>query len=309
MRDFERSTPDEAVHRFAWDGFSFPMPNDWNMADYRLDPKKGSTARFDDDASARLEVEWIRASKPAIREAFLRHYTGMASELEKQKTRIEPLDGLPPQWSGKMYVMPDKRLLATAFGVLQNTAGLQMILRVHFHAASLREPPRLLRGIIAGFQVHARGRIPWEVFDAAFELGAEWRLGGTSFKAGLKHFLFVRSARRLGIWFCSLADIALRGKSPEAWASDFLGTVKRLEGRRFVPETGGRIRAARRMKYPFGHAEEIARWCFKYQARCIHDPLHNRLVLAVLQHRSERDSGWADFVVPGLNTQGQSFFG
>lgn len=310
MLGSERPAVETNVHRFAWDGFSFPLPAEWDLADYRLDPK-GSSARFEDDTAVRLDLEWVRCPMAAGREAFLRRYALMAAELEKAaEARTEPIQGLPEDWTAKLHAMPDKRLLATAYGSPVSASGLQVFLRAHFDAASRREPSRLLRMVAEGFQVHDRGRIPWAVFDVSFELDASWRLVGTAFQAGRKRFTFVRRARRLELWFCSLADLALRGRSLGEWAADMLGTMKSFEARRFIPASNGRLQAVRRgWLYPFGHAEEIARWCFRYQARCLHDRERNRLVLAVLQYRVERDLDDVDLVVPGFDLHAQSFFG
>lgn len=298
----------EGMHRFAWDGFSFLLPADWNMAGYRLDPKR-STVFFEDDIAVRLEMEWVRSPRNAGRDAFLRRYAQMSAELEKSGARAQPIDGLPGVWAGKLHVMPDKRLLSTAYGTLPAAEELQVFLRLHFDSASLREPPRLLRRITETFQVHESETRPWEVFDVAFEIGARWRLVETAFQAGLKLFVLTWRARRLWIWFCSLADHALRGRAPEEWAAAHLRTVKALEACRFLPEANGRLRAVRRRRYPLGHVEEISRWCFHYRARCVHEQEQNRLVLSVLQYRQHTDIAAARLAVQGLGCQGQSFFG
>lgn len=94
------------------------------MAGYQLDPKR-STVFFEDDVAVRFEMEWVRSPRNAGREAFLRRYAQMSAELEKSGARAQPIDGLPKTWAGKLHAMPDKRLLATAYGILSGAEDLQ----------------------------------------------------------------------------------------------------------------------------------------------------------------------------------------
>lgn len=308
MSQHDRIFTEQQNHCFAWDGFSFPLPADWNLSEYRLDPK-GSSARFEDDTSVRLEIEWVRCQRSVARDAFLRRYAAMTADLNKADARTEPITNLPDAWTGRLHAMPDRRLLLTAYAALPGASGLQIFFRTHYDAASRREPPRLIRQIAEGFRTHDETRRPWTVFDVSFELGQRWRLVETAFQAGRKHFMFVYKARRIAIWFCSLADLALRGQTPASWAVDFLKSVKIFESQRFSEKPDGFLLVQRRMQYPLGHFEEIARWCFKYRARVVHDTTKNRLILAVFQYRLERDSADADLRIHGMHDQDQSFFG
>jgi len=112
----------------------------------------------------------------------------------------------------------------------------------------------------------------------------------TSFQAGRQLMIFEWRRRRLLLWFFSLADLLLKNRMPEDWCAEFLNGFKGIQGPAFrAGAEPGVLSVRRRRRYPLGHGEEIARWCFRYQARCVPLAAQNQLVLWVFQHRAVTD--------------------
>ena len=102
--------------------------------------------------------------------------------------------------------------------------------------------------------------------------------------------IFEWHRRRLHLWCFSLAELILKNKSMKTWCVDFLNAFKRIQGPKFSANIQqGVILARRSQRYPLGHSEEIARWCFRYQAHCVNLAVNNQIVLWVFQFRKDTD--------------------
>lgn len=273
--------------RFAWDGFSFQVPCDWNLSDYSF---RGRTAtlKMEDDETLRLEMEWARMKKSVDHSILQNRCESLAAKLAEAGAQSAPIGALPEGWAATLFSMPDGRRLLTAYRLLPGCPFL-CIFQLHFPSASLREPPRLIRIIASSFQLHEEENIPWKFYDISLRINRKFRLTGTSLLAGQKLLTFEWRLRRLYVWFFSLADMILRQKKMEEWCADFLNRFKGIQGPRFVPGDQGGIHARFSPRYPFGQFEEIGRWCFRYHARCRHIAEKNHIVLFVFNHRKLDD--------------------
>ncbi len=279
--------PERHTQRFAWDGLSFDVPADWNLSDY-AQRSDLSWVRFQDDTALRLEVEWRRTRLPMDVLRIRRQYAAPSEALVKEGANLSIADGLPAGWSAYLYSMPDGRRLLTAFW-LSSDALCFVFFKLHFAAASRREPLRMIRALAAGFRVHAGATIPWAAYDFGFRLNREFRLTYTSFQAGRKMMAFEWRRRRFFIWYFSLPDLFLKDRAPEPWCAEFLNGFKAIRGVRFEPGAPGQVRARYTWRRPFGHGEAVARGCFRYDARCRLLPDRRQLVLTVYQHRRPAD--------------------
>ncbi len=282
---FDSSALPDGFHRFAWDGFSMEVPDDWNLSDYRMD-RRMCSVRMEDDTSVRLDLDYLRSPRPIDADAVLKRCAGMTGALDKAGAHTTPLADMPEGWSAWLHAMPDKRILATAF---RPGRGLAVFMRIHFEAASRRECERLVRRVASGFAEQGGGVALWSVYDGAIELSPDYRLAETSFQAGRKCMVFHWHLRRLFFWFFSLADVALRDKALEAWCAEFLNKHKDLQGRRFEPDAPGRLRAVRLKRHVLGHMDEIGRLCFRYRIECRRVPAKNQILLALFHHRGAGD--------------------
>lgn len=279
---------DDATHRFAWDGFSFRTPLDWNLSEYSI-RRDASWVRMEDDNTVRLEMEWTRSRRPLDMDRIRKRFAVISKSLTQAGAATQPVEDLPTAWSAFLYSMPDGRRLLVAFRFVPDS-GFFCFFKLHFESASLREPPRVIRLIARTFQLHAQDVIPWELFNIGFQLNREFRLLATSFQAGRQLMIFEWRRRKLHLWFFSLADLILKDKSMEAWCVDYLNGFKGIQGPKFgAGDQPGVILARRSRRYPLGHGEEIARWCFRYQTRCVNLIEKNQIVLWVFQFRKNTD--------------------
>lgn len=295
---------DDSTRTFAWDGFSFQTPNDWNLSEYSM-RRDVSWIRMEDDIAVRLEMEWTRSRRPLDVERIRKRLAVVAKSLTSVGADTSPVDDLPKGWSAFLYSLSDGRHLLAAFRLIPDS-GFFCLFKLHFESASRREPLRLVRLITATFRIHEAMTIPWKVFDVGFQLNREFRLIATSFQAGRQLMIFEWRLRKLHLWFFSLADLILKGKSTKVWCVDFLDGFKGFPGAKFqTGDQSGVILARRRGYYPLGHIEEIVCWCFRYQARCMHLIEKNQIALWVFQYRAERDLTRLDLDIETFNTKSE----
>ncbi len=279
--------PKTQTHRFAWAGFSFDVPFDWNLSGYSLQGNS-SSLQMEDDNALRLEMEWIKPEKPIDRTELQKRCSKVAEEMEDAGAEISAIGALPEDWNATMYSMPDGRHLLTAYRLVAESTFF-CLLKLHFPAASRREPPRLLRLIASSFRLHEESLVPWKFYDVSFEIDRAFKLVNTSFQAGRKMMTFEWRLRRFFIWFFSLADTILKQKPMEEWCADFVNSFKGIRGPTFVASGKGEIRSRLSYRYPFGHPEELVRGCLRYHARCLHIPEKNHIVLYVFNYRKQSD--------------------
>ena len=276
-----------ATRRFAWDGFSFEVPEDWNLSVYRFE-RGVSSLRMEDDASICLEMEWMRPARPMDIAAIRKRYAKSAHELNTLAERTVALEGLPEGWACVQHQMPGKRSLIVAYWPAPRSRFF-CVLRLHFGAIGPRKPARVARVLAESFQLHENGLVPWECFDVALRVSRRFRLVHTALEAGRKLLVFEWRLRRLYLWQFSLADLLLKGRDVAAWAVEFLEQQKGIHGVKFAADPHGGITCRRDRRYPIGHFEEIGRWCFRYQAECRHRPERNTVELLLYHYRSEAD--------------------
>ncbi len=276
------------TRRFAWDGFSFKVPADWNLSHYSF-RRSVSSLQMEDDNALRLEMEWVRPEKTIDRKELQKRCAKAAGEMEEAGAEASAMGALPEGWTAAMYSMPDGKHLLTAYRLVPESMFFCLI-KLHFPAASRREPPRMARMIASDFQLHENGPVPWEIYDISLQMNREFRLVNTSLQAGRKMLAFEWRLRRFYIWFFSLADTILKTKPMEDWCAEFINGFKGIRGPIFIPgEKKGELRSRFSFRYPFGHFEELFRGCLRYHARCLHMPEKNHIILYVFNYRKQED--------------------
>jgi len=275
------------TRRLAWDRLSFLVPRHWDLARYAFH-KKSTEIELEDDYSVRLRAEWCFPRKQPDLEVVRKRYLKAAERVSAEATASRVLDGLPAAWTAHLYDMPDRHKLLVAFAPLPNP-GAFAFFRVYFAPEDRELPQTVLNLLTKSMTSHGNDPVPWEVYDIKLTLPGDYKLITTVFQAGSKMFMFQSRLRRLFLWQVSLANIALRDCSPAEWAADTLNACKLIKGRRFVPNADGEVAARRSRWHPFGHADEIARWCYRYKVRCEHDAEANVLYLWCLNCRNDAD--------------------
>ncbi len=273
------------TQRFAWDGFSFAVPSDWNLSLYHPG-RRSSRIEMEDDYSRRLELEWTRLAGSLHPEDVQRRYAKAARKLTEAAKTTRAVD-LPPGWTAHVYTMAGGQSLVTAYYLAGKA--LFAFFTLHFDKSHTDDPASVLRAIADTFQSHAAGAIPWTCYDLNFELSSDFKLVDTSLMAGRKSMVFQWRLRRFHIWSISLANIALKNKALPAWAAEFLNQADGVQGRRFVANADGSVSARRKAYLLFGHAEELRRMCFRYEAGFRHVEAHNQIVVWVYRYRFQAD--------------------
>lgn len=274
------------LREFAWDGLAFRVPHDWHLSNYAFGPRE-SSLRMQDATSVRLEAEWTRTHR-ADAATILKRYRKKAGAWESIADETSGIERLPAHWTGFVYRMPEQRVLLVAF-YLHPSGSIAVLLRLHFENTGKHKALGVFRGIAESFTWRERGTIPWTVYDMQWLVPREFRLVETAFEAGRKFMCFEWRLRRLLVWRFSLAHLALRDRSLDAWAAEVLNSSKLLKGPRFVPDGRGGLDARRNRRHGLRHYEEIGRWCFRYRVLVAHDPHADAIKLAVYQHRTRRD--------------------
>ncbi len=279
--------PPPAARTFAWDGVSFLVPGGWHLAGYSFG-KNVTRVQLEDDYALRLEAEWTRPRRPPDLRKVESRFSRASKRLVRAAKRTDRLDDVLPGGPAFLYTMPDGAKLLTAF-LSASESTLSCFLRIHFQPDD-RETPRAVLSLIAtGFRAHVGATVPWSLYDISIELPSDFRLVSTSLQAGRKLLVFQWRLRRFYIWHFSLANILLRDRTLEEWAAEFLNSFKGIRGPTFIPGANGTVLARRRWPYVVGHFEEIGRWCFRYQAKCVHDPKRNRVILWAYNYRRPED--------------------
>jgi len=279
-----RSQP--KTRRIAWDGVSFDVPETWDLAGYEF-ARRVTRLELEDDFSVRLQAEWVHLRRRPEIGAVRRRYLKAAERLARNASGTEQLDGLPEGWTAFLYTMPERRRLAIGFAMLPATETFAFF-QLHFGSEDGDSPGQVLHILAESLRRHQRGLVPWIAYDMDIELPAIFRLDRSSFQAGLKMLAFRCGFRKLHIWQASLADMALSRQTKEQWAVQVLNSSRLFRGVRFVVD-GDHVKACRSRLRPFGHYDEIGRWCFHYFIRCDHDHENNRLFLWVFNCRGKGD--------------------
>ena len=286
----------DAYHIFAWQGFSCEIPADWNLAGHTV-AGGVSQARFHDDFSLRLDLEWMEARRPIDADVIRRRYDKIAASMGRAGARAEKIDLMPQGWSAGLYTMPNGMRLAAAFRLAPNSPFFWLA-RIYFEQAGEHEARRIVRRIADSFKLHQEGLAQWAVYDVAFHLRQEFRLEATSFHAGRKLLVFEWRRRRLYLLFFSLADLLCKDQPMERWCAAYLNNFKALSGVTFTEGRSGELLPSHRWWKLWGNLEPLARGCLRYSAWCRLIPEKNQIFLGVLNYRRPDDLA---FLAHGLD--------
>lgn len=281
------AAPNPALHRFSWDGLSIEIPTDWNLAHYRFS-RSGSQVRLEDDESLRLQMDWIHTRRPVSSNTLEQRVARQSRAVAAAAIKSIPVPNMPAAWSARLHTLPDGRHLAIASRLSRNQCTvvvLQLLAEREPEPATMRR----LRAVTASFVHHEGTTIPWRVYDVAFDLPRQWWLIDTAFAAGSKRFLFQLRLRRLHIWQCAVASIALRGRTPAQFAVDLLRTHRPLRNHRFIALDQHRLALDPRRRWPILPADDLGRACLRYSGSCILLPNQDSLFLSLFNYRTPSD--------------------
>ncbi len=298
---YDHAVP-QGSRRIAWDGVSFCVPGNWELAVFKSLRKGAMRIELEDEYSVRLESEWIRGRKRLKLDKIMKSYEKASKPLTVKADERTDITGLPKGWNATHFVFKEtgateegdsieviQHDLVTAFYLCPESRIFCFFL-LHFMPEDKESPGDIIRQIAATFEDHGQKELwPWELFDIAFKLPRELTLEKTSFDIGAKLMVFHWKLRRYFLWHMSCADVFLKDTSPAAWACGHMNASKLLKGPVFHPDGESGISWRRRRPYFLGHREEIASLCYKYDVGCRLIAEENKLVLWAYHYRKAAD--------------------
>lgn len=287
--------------RLAWEGVSFCVPSNWELADYRIQRRRAVRVEVEDEVAIRLEGEWIRATNRLSLESVMERYEKASKPLTNKAEEMTQIDGLPNGWHATRFTFKETgsgktdslqiivHELVTVFFLCPQNALFGCFL-LHFLPEDREDPIEITKNLAESFQDHRdQATCPWELFDIGYRLPKDFLLQKAFFDIGSKFMVYEWKKRRLLLWSYSCADIFLKDwSSPEHWAVGSLNAAKQFKGIVFRLDDG-KISWRRNRMHPIGVRDEIGRWCFSYDMGCKLIEDKNQLLVWVYQHRSPSD--------------------
>ena len=289
--------------RIAWDGISFCVPSNWELAVFRFLRRGVGRIELEDEYSVRLEAEWTRSRKRVNMDRIMQRYEAASKPLTLKSEAHHAIEGLPDGWHATHFIFREtgtdeaqqdlhvkQHGLATVFYVCPRKSIFCFFL-LHFLPEDTEDPVALVQGLSTTFQDHRQAQmVPWALFDIACGVPRRFVLEEAKFDIGAKLMVFKWKSRRFYLWHFSCADMFLKnGTSPEQWAAAFLNGFKGLKVPVFRAHEKRGITWRRHRLHPFGHRQEIARWCYRYDVGCQKLDQKNMLVVWVSHYRHESD--------------------
>lgn len=291
--------------RIAWDGLSFCVPSNWELAVFRFLRRGVSRIELEDEYAVRVEAEWVRSRKGLKLDRIMKRYEEASKPLTLKSEERKAVQDLPEGWTATHFVFketatddenPDLHVtrhdLITAFYLCPRSSVFCFFL-LHFLPEDTENPLEIIKGLAATFQDHSTGGlVPWQLFDISFQAPRGFALDRAQFGIGTKMMLFRWKRRRFYLWHFSCAEMYLKnGVTPAEWVSGYLNGFGGIKGPVFYPASGGGIAWRKRSHYLFGHRDEIAHWCHRYAVGWRRLEEEDQLVAWVFNYRREEDLG------------------
>lgn len=294
----------EGYRRLAWNGVSFAVPTNWELAVFRFLRRGASRIELEDEYTVRMEAEWIfdRKRKLDVQSIMKRYETASKPLTLKSEERSEVSD-LPEDWHATEFVFKETGKikkggdlevithgLITAFYICPEKSMFGFFL-LHFMPEDPENPVETIRQLAHSFHNHRKQPfVPWQLYDISFELPASFKLEKATIDIGSKMMRFNWKWRQFSLWHFSCCDMFLKdGKTADVWATGFLNGFGGFKGVRFDPDGKGGITWRRRKPFIFGHRSEIAHWCFKYTIGWHLIEETRQLVVWVYHYRKKAD--------------------
>ncbi len=298
---FVHPVPDGG-RRIAWDTVSFCVPSNWELGLYKFQRRGVSRIELEDEYSIRLEAEWTRSRKRLDSDRIMERYTEASRPLTIKAEKQQVIQGMPAGWHATRFVFQSSDAddaqslgitpheLVTCFYLCPRTSIFCFFI-LHFFPEEQQDAATVTRQLAMTFQDHGREKlVPWQLYDIAVKVPREFVLTKTHFDIGMKLMVFSWRQRRYFLWHFACADVFLKsGLSPAESACGYLNSSTLLKAPVFYPDGRGGIAWRRRRPYIFGHREEIARWCYRYDVGCRLNKERNQLVAWVYHHRHRDD--------------------
>lgn len=290
--------------RIAWDGISFLIPDNWELAIYKYLKRGVTHLEIEDEYSVRIEMEWVRPKRKAQTDHLVARYERKTKRLTTQAHHRKPIGNLPDGWTATHYTFAEtvpkrgkqaglqvvKHGLVTAF-FLSPDSKLFCFLMINFLPDDKERPADVVRLIASEFRHYFDDiLVPWELYDIAFEVPQFFYLEKTLINIGAKLLIFRWRQRRFFLWHFSCADAFLKADTNvEEWLAAHINDSRALAGGAFIVDDKRQIRWRRKRRHLIAHRETLARWCFKYHVAWRRDTEKNQLIAWVFNYRRPQD--------------------
>jgi hypothetical protein len=290
--------------RIAWDGISFLIPDNWELAIYKYLKKGVVRLEIEDEYAVRMEAEWIRPKRKLQMEHILARYEKKTKRLTSNAHHRKPIKGLPNGWAATHYTFAEtvpkrnqrkglqvvKHSLVTAF-FLAPDSKLFCFVMLHFLPEDKEKPAEITRLVASEFRHHFDDPLtPWQLYDIAFEVPPGFLLENTLFNIGSKLMIFRWKQRRFYLWHLSCTDMFLKEDTQiEEWLAAHMNDARAVVGGSFFVDGERQIRWRRKRRHFLAHRDELSRWCFKYKAAWHLDREKKQLIAWVFSHRKPQD--------------------
>jgi hypothetical protein len=288
--------------RLGWDGVSFCVPSNWELADYRYQKRRACRIEIEDEVAIRIESEWVRTTDRFNLESIMKRYTKASQPLTMKAEVKTELQNLPNGWSATRFTFKETghvkstklqlvcHELVTVFYICPQSS-LFCFFLLHFLPEDKEDPLEIVNNLTRTFQDHKDQLYsPWELFDIKYRIPKEFLLKKSSFDIGSKMMVFEWEKRRLFTWTYSCVDIFLKDwNSTEHWVVGSLNAARILKGIVFRLDENGKVSWRRNKMHPIGVRDEIWRWCFRYEVGCKVLTKQNQLFVYVYQYRKPDD--------------------
>ena len=289
--------------RIAWDGVSFLIPGNWELALYKFLKKGVTRVEIEDEYTVRMEAEWVRPRRKLQMDHILERYEARSKKLTMRADRKKAVEQLPKGWVATRYTFAEtvpnrggkgltviKHDLVTAFYLCPESTLFCFVL-FHFLPEDQEDPAKVARLVASEFRHHNDGQlVPWQLFDIAFETPREFLLENTQYGIGSKLMVFRWKLRRFYLWHFSCADMFLKeAGNIETWVAGYINDTRLVRGGSFYVDEGGEIRWKKRRRHVIAHRDQLARWCFRHKVSWHLDKEKNQLIVWAFNYRKPKD--------------------
>jgi hypothetical protein len=298
---FSKAIPENS-RRLAWNGISFCVPQNWEIASYANLSKGITRVVAENEYTMRLETEWVYSNMKIDLEKIMKSYQEASKALTLHADSQHALNDLPEHWNATHFVFKETSTengqelkvfsheLVTIFYTCPHKS-LFCYFILHFLPENPENPIQTTQELVHSFENHApQNETPWQLFDAQFKMPKSFKLTKTVFDIGSKLMAYEWDMRRFYIWHFSCADMFLKEDlTPEKWVLGLLKAFRTVRGIKYYSKSAGEITWKRKWLHPVGHFDEIIRACFQYKIGFHLDKEKNQLVVWLYHYRNKRD--------------------
>jgi hypothetical protein len=212
---------------FAWQGFEFQHPDDWECVRFSKNRRRGECA-FADRRGQRLSVIWSACGAgflPAKLQAFAAEAAQQLSRTDKAGRIVNETWIGPGPWKGIQWLGAEHLTVAFA-----NFPEPSYVLQVQFHDGRKTDGAEQRR-MLESFRFQSVSPWRWSAFGCRLRLPSEFELTGCEVLVGRTTMTFTspgRRGQRVRIERLALPETQLKGKTLANWRLGAIDDARRV---------------------------------------------------------------------------------